>query len=186
MALYVPNLIGYVRLITLVVGARCENPASSLAIWCLTISLLLDYIDGPVARKLDQCSQFGDLLDHFCDHLTMMYLVYVTYSRNSYFGTVNVLVSALHNSIACFYMLYTGHYMKHGAGNPVTKAIEKNNYWNIWSLMWNFNTCVIPLVKLSYIYEHACLSTGSSTLLLDVADAGGMLVSLVYTIAMWM
>ena len=73
--LYVPNLIGYVRVITLVMGAMAESPASNTAIWCLTISLVLDYIDGPAARYLNQCSQFGDLLDHYADHLTMMYLV---------------------------------------------------------------------------------------------------------------
>lgn len=182
--LWAPNLIGYVRLVTLVVGARCDNPASSMAIWCLTVSLLLDYIDGPVARKLNQCSKFGDLLDHYCDHITMMYLVYVTYDPNTWFGVINVAASALHNGVACLYMLVKGHYMKHGSGNLVTKAIEKNNYWNMWSLMWNFNTCIIPLVKLSYIAQHK-LPPGTSTLLLDVADACGMLVSLTYTVAMW-
>ena len=183
--LYAPNLVGYVRVATLIAGAMEPNPASSTAIWCLTVSLLLDYFDGPLARRLDQCSQFGDLLDHYCDHLTMMYLVYVTSHQSSLFGKINILANGLHNGAACLYMLFKGHYMKHGKGNKVTKIMEANNYFNMPSLAWNFNTCLIPLIKLSYMHDHNLKIDNASTSLIDVADMLGMAATLTYTIAMW-
>ena len=77
-ALYLPNLIGYVRVISLVVALMEEDPSSSTAIRAVVLSLALDYIDGPIARRLDMCTQFGDLLDHYTDHVTMLWLVWVT------------------------------------------------------------------------------------------------------------
>ena len=55
-------------------------------------------------------------------------------------------------------MAWTGHYFKHSAdGNWVTKTIEANNYFNLVSMLWNANTWIIPLIKLSYSLEHgAC------------------------------
>ncbi|XP_047736771.1 CDP-diacylglycerol--inositol 3-phosphatidyltransferase isoform X2 [Hyalella azteca] len=67
--LYLPNLIGYVRLVCVVA-----------AFWLLTlghngcfvifyaVSIILDGIDGWVARKLQQCSQFGAWLDVVIDN----------------------------------------------------------------------------------------------------------------------
>jgi len=181
--LWAPNLIGYVRVITFVLGMY-YSPASQAAVWNMVASLALDFIDGPVARKLNQCSQFGDLLDHFTDHFTMMYLVYIT-NGSSMFGRCNILVSALHNGAACAYMTCKGHYMKHGKGNFVTKAIEANNYWNMPSLLWGFNTYIIPLIKLSYAVELG-IGVTVTTPLLTFVDALGMIVTLAYTIAMWL
>lgn len=138
--LWAPNLIGYIRVLTLIEGMRAEDPASNYALWCITTSYLLDYLDGPCARKLNQCSQFGDLLDHFTDHATNMYLVWVTSPHNTLYGRTNIGVSAIHNGVIFLYMIAKGHYMKHGSGNVVTRAIEQNNYWNVWSLLWGFNT----------------------------------------------
>ena len=182
--LYLPNLIGYARVATLVAGMMANNPSSNQAIWCLTISMLLDYIDGPAARMLNQCSQFGDLLDHYTDHITMMYLVYATAANNT-FGRINIFSSLLHNGSTCLYMLCKGHYMKHGKGNAVTRAIETHNYWNLPSLMWGFNTYLIPLIKMSYAHDHGLAIASASTSLLDIADGLGMIVTLTYTIAMW-
>jgi len=181
--LWAPNLIGYVRVVTMVMGMLEKDAASTMSIWCFTISLLLDYIDGPVARKLDQCSQFGDLLDHYTDHLTMMYLVYAT-SDSSAFGRINIFASGLHNGSACLYMLVKGHYMKHSKGNTFTRAIEANNYWNMLSLLWGFNTYIIPLIKMSYAHDFG-MGVTSTTSMLGIIDAIGMTLTLGYTIAMW-
>ncbi|KAL3914793.1 MAG: hypothetical protein SGPRY_007496 [Prymnesium sp.] len=116
----------------------------------LSLSLALDFIDGPLARRLGMCTQFGDLLDHVADHITMWWLVYITTS-----STLNSLVNGLHCAVALLYMAKEGHYFKHSqGGNAVTKLIESNNYFNMPSLLWNANTWVIPLMKLSYALEH--------------------------------
>ena len=122
--LWPPNLIGYVRVLTLVAAMLEPDPTSEYAIYMLTASLVLDYFDGPCARRMNMCSQFGDLLDHYADHVTMMWLVWVT-TDSSLWGHINVAISAAHNGVAFVYMAYYVHYFKHSEkGNVVTRCIE--------------------------------------------------------------
>merc|ERR1711972_732457 len=129
--LWPPNLIGYLRVITLVAAMLAPDIYSSYAVWMVSASYALDYIDGPCARHLDMCSQFGDLLDHYTDHVTMMWLVWAATGTDSgLWAQINLAISAVHNGIAFVYMAITGHYFKHSAtGNIVTRNIESNNYW---------------------------------------------------------
>ena len=76
--LYAPNLLGYIRVATLVYAMYESDPGSSMAATCLALSLAIDYVDGPCARRFDMCTKFGDLLDHVCDHISMFWLVYIT------------------------------------------------------------------------------------------------------------
>ena len=176
--LYIPNLIGYVRVWAFLVAVRETDPGSPTATWALVLSLALDYIDGPCARALGMCTQFGDLLDHYTDHITMFWLVYITSASQ-----VNIVVNALHMLVAFGYMAVTGHYFKHSAGgNVVTRTVEANNYFNMPSMLWNANTMLIPLLKLSYHNELGLARTGS-TALVDLCDALGLLVNLAYSIA---
>ena len=183
MLLWAPNLIGYVRVITLILAMREADPGSNLAIYYLTTSLLLDYIDGPCARWLDQCSQFGDLLDHYTDHITMMWLVYLT-AASSTLGRVDLAVSAFHNGMVCLYMLYNGHYMKHTKhGNAITRAIEANNFWNFPSLLYCGNCILFPLVKLSYASTLSIRPVAAATTpLVDFFCSLGAISTLAYTV----
>eukprot|EP00966_Prymnesium_polylepis_P232587 5379215-Prymnesium_polylepis.1 len=54
--LWPPNLIGYVRVGTQLAAMLDPNPASSFAVWMVTASLVLDYFDGPCARRMNMCS----------------------------------------------------------------------------------------------------------------------------------
>jgi len=176
--LYLPNLIGYVRVVTLCYAAAQPDPACGPAIRALMVSLALDFIDGPTARALGMCTVFGDLLDHYTDHATMFYLVAVTTNSR-----IDFAINALHCFVAFGYMLVTGHYFKHShRGNAVTRAVEQNNYFNMASMLWNANTAFVPLAKLSYAAEHG-IPVSSSTELLDVTNALGAAVTLAYSIA---
>ena len=53
--LFVPNLIGYARLVMIVYPVFAALGPSRL-LFCLFLSFLLDLIDGPVARYLNQTS----------------------------------------------------------------------------------------------------------------------------------
>ena len=44
---------------------------------------------------------------------------------------------------------------------------------------------LIPLIRMSYAHDHK-LSLTASTQLLDLADMLGMVVTITYTIAMWL
>ena len=183
--LWPPNLIGYLRVVTLAAAMLAPNAASSYAVWMVTASYALDYIDGPCARRMDMCSQFGDLLDHYTDHMTMMWLVWAV-TGGGVWAQINLAISAIHNGIAFVYMAVTGHYFKHSAtGNVVTRNIEANNYWNLLSLLYCANTTLLPLVKLSMADTHSMKPADATTPLIDTADVLGGLVTLAYSIAVW-
>jgi len=183
--LWPPNLIGYVRIVTQILAMLDPDPASSFAVWMVTASLVLDYFDGPCARRLNMCSQFGDLLDHYTDHATMLWLVVVT-SGSGLWGRANIAISTLHNCIAFVYMAYYGHYFKHTAkGNFWTRTIEANNYWNLASILYCANCILLPLLKLSFAQSYGLKADSVSTPLLVLADQIGAVVTLSYSFAVW-
>mmetsp|Transcript_124050 Transcript_124050/g.194423 ORF Transcript_124050/g.194423 Transcript_124050/m.194423 type:complete len:201 (-) Transcript_124050:111-713(-) len=184
--LYPPNLIGYVRVVTLILAMADPNPTSTYAFWCLFTSLFLDYFDGPVARRLNMCTQFGDLLDHFTDHATMLWVVYITAS-NSSLGMANLGVSVVHNVVAFIYMCYRGHYFKHTEkGNTVTRMIEANNYWNPPSSLYAANCIIIPMIKISYAEAMGVKAADATTMFVDLIDFFGAWVTASYTVAVLM
>ena len=115
----------------------------------------------------------------------MLAAIMLTTDTNEYFGFVNVTVNAIHCIVAFFYMISRGHYFKHSKkGNVVTRAIEMNNYWNIFSILWASNYLVVPLIKLSYRLSHDIPVTETTPFAI-VADGLGMLVCAAYTVAVW-
>ncbi|RYG47216.1 CDP-alcohol phosphatidyltransferase family protein, partial [archaeon] len=66
-ALYVPNLIGYVRMALLFacLPYAFTDPFKFIVLYGL--SYALDALDGVAARHLGQCSRFGALLDMVTD-----------------------------------------------------------------------------------------------------------------------
>ena len=177
--LFAPNIIGYIRVAALLYAFMQPDPGSPASVRALFISFALDYFDGPCARALNMTSQWGDILDHVTDHVTMAWLVYVSSSWR-----LNVALNLVCNlPVPLLYMLCTGHYYKHSAsGNIVTRAVEAGNYWNLPALLWAANTIIVPMVKLSYRAQHGLPAT-ASTELVDLADALGLAVTVTYTAA---
>ena len=73
--LYVPNLIGYGRVITTLTSLTLMLAAPQY--WVLAIALYVgsfvgDLFDGLVARKLNQTSTFGGLLDMVTDRCSTL------------------------------------------------------------------------------------------------------------------
>ncbi|KAL7539435.1 hypothetical protein ACHAXR_009298 [Thalassiosira sp. AJA248-18] len=69
-ALYIPNLLGYLRIVLSFYGlkhALRQHPHKALNIWIT--AALLDLFDGVAARWLNQCSQFGIFLDIAADNI---------------------------------------------------------------------------------------------------------------------
>eukprot|EP00310_Coccolithus_braarudii_P019325 CAMPEP_0183350154 /NCGR_PEP_ID=MMETSP0164_2-20130417/17139_1 /TAXON_ID=221442 /ORGANISM="Coccolithus pelagicus ssp braarudi, Strain PLY182g" /LENGTH=198 /DNA_ID=CAMNT_0025522029 /DNA_START=22 /DNA_END=618 /DNA_ORIENTATION=+ len=184
--LWPPNLIGYVRVVTQLLAMFDPNPASSYAVWMVTLSLALDYFDGPCARRMNMCSQFGDLLDHYTDHATMLWLVYVTASSGSW-GRANLAISTFHNGVAFVYMSIYGHYFKHTKkGNFWTRTIEANNYWNFASILYCANCILLPLIKLSFAGTYEKQPNAVTTPLIDLTDMLGAVVTFSYSVAVWL
>jgi phosphatidylglycerophosphate synthase len=186
-AFWLPNLLGYIRVATLLAAAFDSNPTSMRAMNLLVISFALDYFDGPAARAFGMCSQFGDILDHVTDHATMMWLVWLTTDTSGALGQFNLVANGVCNFAAIAYMAVFGFYFKHakGTGNWIQRSVEEGNYWNLPSLLWAANTIIIPVFKLSYgsAYAQLGLNAMSSTPLLDLTDALGLIVTVSYTAA---
>lgn len=60
---YWPNIIGYVRIVCAIGSVAVPGDASQLSCFLYLGNCFLDFFDGPVARKMNQCSTFGGLLD---------------------------------------------------------------------------------------------------------------------------
>jgi len=73
--LFVPNLIGYARIILLVVSLFYMRTDHGIAASLYLLSGLLDALDGHAARILNQCSKFGAMLDQLTDRAATACLV---------------------------------------------------------------------------------------------------------------
>ena len=68
--LYVPNIIGYFRLLFMVLSWYFAFTNQTLFLSFYAASYLLDMADGYAARLLKQSSSFGALLDMVTDRLS--------------------------------------------------------------------------------------------------------------------
>lgn len=78
--LFIPNLIGYVRVVltlTALTLMLCVPSVWLLAILLYLTSFILDLFDGMAARKFQQTSSFGGLLDMITDRCSTLGLLYV-------------------------------------------------------------------------------------------------------------
>jgi len=73
--LFVPNLIGYGRVVLALLSLYFLSERHVAAAWCYIISGLLDALDGHAARLLNQSSKFGAMLDQLTDRCATMCLM---------------------------------------------------------------------------------------------------------------
>lgn len=67
---YRPNLIGYLRIaLCLAAGATIATSYPLLTAGLLLVAILLDWVDGPVARAYRECTVFGSGVDWLADVL---------------------------------------------------------------------------------------------------------------------
>ncbi|XP_033095311.1 CDP-diacylglycerol--inositol 3-phosphatidyltransferase-like [Anneissia japonica] len=88
--LYVPNIIGYIRILLLGISSRLLYLDWYLeGTFIYIVFIVLDFIDGYYARKLNQCTVFGAFFDTMIDVLgdTMM-LMHIARRNPSYFDLI--------------------------------------------------------------------------------------------------
>lgn len=106
--LFVPNIIGYVRILLLAAFFFVAAPLFKASL--ITISLLLDILDGKTARWLNQSTLFGSRFDLIIDMFTLALLsFYVAYHCENpwfmalfIFGGLNDIVNYM-LSLTVFY-----------------------------------------------------------------------------------
>lgn len=77
--LFVPNLIGYARIILALVSfyTMQDRPITTLVLYFL--STFLDAFDGYAARRFNQSTRFGAMLDQLTDRCGTMCLLFVSF-----------------------------------------------------------------------------------------------------------
>jgi CDP-diacylglycerol--inositol 3-phosphatidyltransferase len=65
--LFIPNIIGYFRFGFLFISLFTYRDYPIYTILCYGLSQLLDMFDGMAARKFNQSTDFGAVLDMVCD-----------------------------------------------------------------------------------------------------------------------
>jgi len=75
--LFVPNLIGYGRIVLAIVSFYFMPTSPMIAVICYLLSGLLDAFDGHAARYLNQGTKFGAMLDMLTDRCATMCLCVV-------------------------------------------------------------------------------------------------------------
>lgn len=73
--LFVPNLIGYGRIVLALVSFYYMRTDYVTATWCYLLSGFLDAVDGHAARYLNQGTKFGAMLDQLTDRCATMCLL---------------------------------------------------------------------------------------------------------------
>jgi CDP-diacylglycerol--inositol 3-phosphatidyltransferase len=74
---YVPNLIGYARVVLASIALAYAFEDVPFALGAYFLSFVCDELDGRFARMFDQCSEFGKLLDMVTDRLATAGLLMV-------------------------------------------------------------------------------------------------------------
>ncbi|CAG9861062.1 unnamed protein product [Phyllotreta striolata] len=75
--LFVPNIIGYARIILAIISFYFMPTNYIVACTCYVVSALLDAFDGHAARYYNQSTKFGGMLDQLTDRCGTMGLVAV-------------------------------------------------------------------------------------------------------------
>ncbi|KAJ1732653.1 phosphatidylinositol synthase 1 (CDP-alcohol phosphatidyltransferase1) [Coemansia biformis] len=124
---FVPNLIGYSRVALsalAIYGMYYEYPLVAFVSYAL--SELLDAADGYYARKLGQCSKFGEVLDMVTDRCTTTVLL--TYLAQAYKSQALALVFCLLISLDI-----SSHYMQMYSqlitGKTNHKQMDEKAHW---------------------------------------------------------
>ena len=78
----IPNLISYVRILLVPVFAILFRQGYlGWALVAIVVSGLTDFVDGKIARKFNQVSDLGKMLDPVADKLTQMTIAVLLYLR---------------------------------------------------------------------------------------------------------
>eukprot|EP01067_Filipodium_phascolosomae_P006668 Filipodium_phascolosomae@DN495_c0_g1_i1.p1 len=159
---YWPNIIGYVRVLLLLVGiliAPTEKEVHMgwrvpLFISMYTVSQILDAFDGWVARKLNQATRFGAVLDQVTDRCSTASMIILVGHLYHQYILVFVLWMCLDLSSHWLHM-YTSVYL--GFDSHKTVPIEKRVlrlYYHVKGVMLLLHVSTELLLVSLYVFYH--------------------------------
>ncbi|RUR11159.1 CDP-alcohol phosphatidyltransferase family protein [Legionella sp. km772] len=142
--LLLPNLICYLRLISLLLCLYMLKQTQHPLFWIVVLGLsdCLDALDGYLARRFNLVSQLGQILDYTCDRLALsgaMFLCALYFSNYWFFF---LLISLL--DIASHYIYLKASYLA-GKDNhkSLNASMPKLLHYYYGSRIALFSTCFI-------------------------------------------
>lgn len=110
---YIPNIIDYARLACILIAFWHFNTNYVIFLACYVASHALDFVDGPMARRLGQCtpalsvgSTYGAMLDMILDRMAtvslLMHLAFLYSAWHFYF-----FLMALLDMVSHWYQMYS-------------------------------------------------------------------------------
>lgn len=145
----VPNILTYLRfllIVPFVISFLNENYV--VAAVCIAFSGISDCLDGFLARKLNQVTDIGKILDPIADKLTLLSVVVcmAIYAPS----VIPILVILI---IKDLLMLAGGsNLLKKGLTPPAAKW-----YGKLGTIVFYISVCVIVFLKAVFSYENAVL-----------------------------
>ena len=106
--LYVPNLIGYTRILLLIVCYFIKDQDYLVFAAIYFVSFVLDFFDGFFARLCNQCSEFGGILDMLTDRIgtLILYIVIFELFVESKYKCLKIdTFSALHGKLLLIFWI---------------------------------------------------------------------------------
>lgn len=172
---FVPNLIGYGRIVLAIVSFYYMPTNYVVAAWCYIISVVLDALDGHAARYFNQSTKFGAMLDQLTDRCgTMGLLVTLSYFYPQYMFWFQ-LSMAIDVSCHWFYLHTTvlqgktSHKFIDMSGNPIMRVYYTNR--TVLGLMCLFNELFYAALYLLYFTPGPMILGMSSFKLLAIVSA---------------
>ncbi|KAK9476843.1 CDP-alcohol phosphatidyltransferase-domain-containing protein [Lipomyces japonicus] len=122
--LFIPNLIGYARVILAAGSLAVMKHHPKICTWLYAVSCLLDAFDGAAARKFNQATRFGAILDMVTDRCTTSCLIiFLSLAYPSWIIAFQFLISL---DLASHYMHM---YAMLNGGESSHKKVGKDKGW---------------------------------------------------------
>ena len=195
---YVPNLMGYIRIILSFWGYRSAmltQNNKALNMWIA--ASILDLFDGMAARRLDQCSQFGVLLDIIADNILrsivwMSNIMGAGAEVNDSSGTKRCLWTAIiflewitMFSSQCKASRIRGHWKEVNQKEPPrwVQAVFENNFRTIPGILAIYGLFVAPMgtfvMQSDEVWPRTLLSENAVFTLVVISYVGRILSAFV-------
>ncbi|PRP81649.1 hypothetical protein PROFUN_01156 [Planoprotostelium fungivorum] len=165
--LYVPNLIGYTRIIFAILAFYFIKTDYILFFVFYALSAILDMADGHAARMLNQCSKLGAVLDMVTDRATTTCLIVVLsnlYPQGLYWFLFLIALDMVSHFAHIFSSLMgggTSHKATRPNQNPLVKLYYTNRY--VLAFLCFGNEGFFLNLYLYYFYQGPYLNLGPLT-----------------------